>query len=44
MASKKRIPLEKKNAKLIAELERIERTQKFHPLDRVLAELFLKQK
>jgi len=43
MASKK-IPLEVKNAKLISELEKIERTQKFHSLDKVLAELFLKQK
>jgi len=42
--AKKRIPLEAKNAKLISELKKIERTQKFHPLNKVLAELFLRRK
>lgn len=33
-----------KNEKLLKELSRIVRTQKFHPLDKVLANLYLKQK
>ncbi len=42
--ARKKVPLKVKNAKLIAELRKIERTQKFHPLDHVLAKLFLKRK
>jgi len=42
--TRKKAPLEIKNAKLISELEKIERTQKFHALDKVLAELYLKGK
>ena len=42
--ARKKISLETKNAKLISELEKIERTQKFYPLDNILAKLFLKQK
>jgi len=42
--TRKKVSLEVKNAKLISELEKIERTQKFYALDKVLAELFLKQK
>ena len=44
MAKKKLIGKKKDYSELIKELQRIERTQKFYSFDKVVAELYLKEK